>query len=81
MNDQQPAARRIALLTNPTAGKGRGASYGEQAARRLADAGFEVVAVSGADAHDAVARSRTAVAGGCEALVVCGGDGTVHLGL
>lgn len=68
----------IALLTNPTAGKGRGARAREAALPRLRALG-EVRDLQGADAEEALALAREAVADGVRALVVCGGDGLVHL--
>jgi diacylglycerol kinase (ATP) len=70
----------IALLTNPTAGKGRGARFGDVALDRLRDAGFEVRALAGRDADEASELARASVADGVSALVVCGGDGLVQLG-
>ena len=74
-------SREIALLTNPTAGKGRGASARAAALPRLREAGFEVRDLQGADADEALDLARVAVTDGVWALVVCGGDGMVHLGV
>ncbi len=72
-------ARQIALLTNPTSGKGKGRRTAAIALPRLKEAGFEVTELVGRDASDALDLARTAVADGVESLVVCGGDGMVHL--
>lgn len=72
-------ARRIALLTNPTSGKGRGARARAVALPRLRAAGFEVDDLVGTDETDARTLASSAVAAGVDALVVCGGDGLVHL--
>ena len=72
-------AREIALLTNPTSGKGKGARYREAALPRLRDAGLVVRNLEGRDADEALDLARASVADGVEALVVCGGDGLVHL--
>jgi diacylglycerol kinase (ATP) len=72
-------AREIALLTNPTSGKGRGAAARAVALPRLRAAGFEVQDLQGADAVEALDLARAAVADGVWALVVVGGDGMVHL--
>ena len=69
----------IALLTNPVAGKGRGARARAAALPRLRDAGLVVQDLQGRDADDALALARRCVSEGVEALVVCGGDGMVHL--
>jgi len=72
-------AREIALLTNPTAGKGRGARTAAIASPRLREAGFAVRDLAGRDADEARELARACVRDGVEALVVCGGDGMVHL--
>jgi diacylglycerol kinase (ATP) len=72
-------ARQIALLTNPTAGKGKGRRTAAIALPRLEEAGFEVTELVGSDAADALDLARKAVADGVESLVVVGGDGMVHL--
>jgi diacylglycerol kinase (ATP) len=72
-------AREITLLTNPTAGKGRGARTAAIALPRLREAGFRVRSVAGRDADEALDLARASVADGAESLVVCGGDGMVHL--
>ena len=82
MLDQSAGARalgEIALLTNPTAGGGRGARYRDVALRRLRDSGLVVRNIAGRDADEAADLARASVADGVEALVVCGGDGLVHL--
>ena len=74
-------ARDIALLTNPTAGKGRGGKAREAVLERLRGAGLSVRDLSGKDADEALDLARAAVADGVESLVVLGGDGMVHLGV
>lgn len=83
-------ARRLGVVVNPTAGKGRAASAGEGVLAGLRRAGHDVVDLSGPDADAALARARAAVDGSgrpgiapgrpVDALVVVGGDGMVHLG-
>ncbi len=73
--------RRLAFVRNPHAGKGRNAGDAQEAVGRLRRAGFEVVELQGADAESTLAQAREAVAGGLAGLVVCGGDGTAHLGV
>ncbi|MDR7254386.1 diacylglycerol kinase (ATP) [Nocardioides sp. BE266] len=72
--------REIALLTNPTSGKGKGARNRDVALARLRESGFVVRNLQGRDADEASDLARACVADGVEALVVCGGDGLVHLG-
>lgn len=74
-------AREITLLTNPTAGKGRGARYRDAALEHLRGAGVGVRTIEGRDADEALDLARTAVAEGTDALVLVGGDGLVHLGV
>jgi diacylglycerol kinase (ATP) len=71
----------ITLFVNPSAGRGRGARAAQPAARALRSAGFDVRAVVGSDADDALALARAAVAGGTRALVAVGGDGMISLAL
>lgn len=68
----------MALLTNPTSGKGRGARGREAALDVLRGTDVEVLDLVGADADEALALARSAVPD-VDALVVCGGDGLVHL--
>lgn len=71
--------RDVALLTNPTSGKGKGARARDLALPRLRDAGLNVRELEGTDADDALRLARETVAEGIDALIVCGGDGLVHL--
>jgi diacylglycerol kinase (ATP) len=72
-------AREIALLTNPTSGKGRGLRTAAIALPRLKEAGFRVRSLVGRDAAEAQDLARSCVADGVDSLVVVGGDGMVHL--
>lgn len=73
------AHRRIALLTNPQAGKGRGTRTAAVAMPRLREAGITVLSLTGRDADEALDLARNSVADGVDSLVVVGGDGLVHL--
>lgn len=75
------SSREIALLTNPTAGKGRAVGAREAALPRLRAAGFSVRNLTGRDAAEALDLAHRCVADGVEALVVVGGDGMCHLGV
>ena len=69
--------RRIALVVNPASGLGRAARIAHQVADRLgADATVEV---HEGRSPDESAALLAAVAGACDAVVVLGGDGIVHL--
>jgi diacylglycerol kinase (ATP) len=70
---------QIALLTNPTSGKGKGGQISHVVAPRLRDAGFSVRELTGRDADEALDLARACVADGIETLAVVGGDGMVHL--
>lgn len=70
---------QIALLTNPTSGKGKGGRVGGLVAPRLREAGFTVRELVGRDADEALDQARAAVEDGVETLCVVGGDGMVHL--
>jgi diacylglycerol kinase (ATP) len=72
-------SRRVAVVVNPTAGKGRGADAARQV--RAALAGDEVRELVGRDGAEALALCRQAVADGVELLVAVGGDGMAHLAL
>jgi len=72
-------SREIALLTNPTAGKGKGGRVRDRALSRLRDGGLVVRNLQGRDADEALDLAKQCVTDGVEALVVCGGDGMVHL--
>ncbi len=69
----------IVFLTNPTAGKGKASRARDVAVPRLREAGLDVRSLAGSDADEALGLARKAVADGVDALVVCGGDGMVHL--
>jgi diacylglycerol kinase (ATP) len=71
----------VALLVNPTAGKGRAASMVARVTERLRAGGANVAILVGRDAEDAAALARQAVSDGVDALVALGGDGMVHLAL
>jgi diacylglycerol kinase (ATP) len=74
-------SRQIALLVNPTSGRGRGARVGREVAARLRDAGLAVRELAGRDVRESQDLALEAVEQGTDALVVVGGDGMVHLGL
>lgn len=73
--------RDIALLINPTAGKGMAARAGAAALGRLRSAGLTVRSLVGRDADESLDLARRAVAEGIDALVICGGDGMVNVGI
>ncbi|MEQ6899735.1 diacylglycerol kinase [Nocardioides sp. YIM 152588] len=73
--------RDVVVLTNPTAGRGRALRVRDEALPRLRGAGWRVRPITGRNADDAAELGRKALADGADALLVCGGDGMVNLGL
>ncbi|MDQ1731332.1 MAG: diacylglycerol kinase [Pseudonocardiales bacterium] len=68
---------RITLVVNPASNKGAAVAVGTQVAEHLASAA-EVRVLSGRSQAESVALLAHA-ADGADAVVVCGGDGIVHL--
>jgi diacylglycerol kinase (ATP) len=75
------ATADVALLVNPTAGKGRATKVVASVAGRLREAGANVNILIGHDADDALALAQKAVADGVSAVIALGGDGMAHLAL
>ncbi len=73
--------RQLAVLVNPTSGKGRGAKLLDPVADLLRRAGAVVDVVQGRDADEAFDRLRDRVASGVDGVVAVGGDGLVNLAL
>jgi len=73
--------RCLALLVNPTSGKGRGGRLLDPVADRLRRSGVDVDVVVGRDADEAFDRLRDRVAAGVDGVVAVGGDGLVNLAL
>jgi diacylglycerol kinase (ATP) len=71
----------VALLVNPTAGKGRAANTVARVTERLREGGANVAILVGRDAEDAAALAQQAMADGVDAIVALGGDGMAHLAL
>ncbi len=74
-------SKSVALLVNPTAGKGRAAATVAKVTERLRAGGANVAILVGRDAEDASALARQAISDGVDAVVALGGDGMVHLAL
>ncbi|MDR2723426.1 MAG: hypothetical protein LBB54_06855, partial [Cellulomonadaceae bacterium] len=73
--------RKIGVVVNPTAGKGRAAKVGKNVEKLFESQGYDVWDLSGHNADLALEHAQRAVASGLDALVVVGGDGMVSLGL
>jgi diacylglycerol kinase (ATP) len=71
----------IAVLVNPTAGKGRAGNLAPGAIATLRLRQLHVTEIVGHDAIDAQKRLQEAVSTGIDAVVAIGGDGTVSLAL
>src|SRR5881227_1061910 len=76
-----PGAHNIALLVNPTAGKGRAARVAADVTERMRQGGANVAILVGTDVEHAQSLARTAMDDGVDAVVALGGDGMVHLAL
>ena len=73
-------SRRVALVVNPTSGRGRGARIAPLVRERLAGAGLTVDVHATTCAEDVGRISAEVVASGADAVALIGGDGTIHLG-
>lgn len=74
--------RRIALVTNPAAGKGSSEAASAIAQRRFADRGVDVDCLEGSSPAESQRLAARAVADPrIDALVACGGDGLLALAL
>ncbi|WP_234359294.1 diacylglycerol kinase family protein [Plantactinospora sp. BC1] len=71
----------LAVLANPTAGRGRFRGLLPAVLDRLGTVGRPIRLLEAGSAAQASAACRAAVADGAAALVTVGGDGTVHLAL
>ncbi|MEU4567875.1 diacylglycerol kinase [Micromonospora sp. NPDC023956] len=71
----------VAVLANPTAGRGRHRGLLPRLLDRLATAGRPVRLLDAGSPEEAEAACRVAVVEGVSALVAIGGDGTVHRAL
>ncbi len=78
--EMTPAIRRVALVDNPVSGLNSSRREATVAAARsaLENAGIEVenLTIDGPGSGRVLARE--AITRGCDSVIVCGGDGTVH---
>jgi diacylglycerol kinase family enzyme len=72
--------RKAALLFNPNSGgrRRRQSAEVETALSILRTAGVDAVLTSTQSSAEATERARAAVADGCDTILACGGDGTIH---
>ncbi len=73
--------RHVAMVINPTSGKGRGGKNAPIAAAQLRARGLRVTEVQGGSAADTLDLAHRVLSEGADAIIACGGDGTVHLAL
>ncbi|GGR40570.1 diacylglycerol/lipid kinase family protein [Nocardioides luteus] len=71
--------RQIALLANPTAGRGDADRILDAVTERLTVSGASVEHLIGDDAEHALELARKAVADGVDTVATLGGDGMVHV--
>jgi diacylglycerol kinase (ATP) len=71
----------VAIVCNPTAGRGRHRDALTAAVARLRRGGREVTLIDPLGVDAAVAACHDAIHGGATALIAAGGDGTVNLAL
>jgi len=74
-------SRRVRLVVNPSAGKGRALELLPAVAGTLRDDGLELTILLSRDFSEACAMAERAVADGVDVLAVMGGDGMTHLGV
>ena len=72
--------RRVALIYNPASGQysARRKAAVEQALAVFREAGVEAEAKETREAGEATLHAQEAINAGCDAVLACGGDGTVH---
>jgi diacylglycerol kinase (ATP) len=70
---------KIRFIYNPAAGRGRASRYHAEAERHLRELGAEVDAHASSSPADLTRAAAEASRGGYDRVVVCGGDGTLHL--
>lgn len=73
--------RRIAVLVNPTSGKGRVSRHATEVVAGLSSRGDSVTRLQGDTVGHAEELMAEAVQAGVDTIVAVGGDGTVHLAL
>ncbi len=79
--DRSDRSGEVAVLANPTAGRGRQRGLLPEILARLGSTGRPVTLLEAGSSAEAEAACHAAVAGGATALVAVGGDGTVHRAL
>jgi diacylglycerol kinase (ATP) len=70
---------KVKFIYNPAAGRGRAARHHAEAERQLRALGADVDAHASSSPADLTRVAAEASRGGYDRVVVCGGDGTLHL--
>lgn len=74
--------KRVAMITNPAAGRGEAVQAAQKARQRFSELGIDVVSLQGASAESSLQLAEAAVVDErIDALVVAGGDGLINLAL
>ncbi len=69
---------KLRLIFNPAAGRGRARRHVEEAQAHLRALGAQVEAIASKSPDDLTRVAAEGSRGGCDRVVVCGGDGTLH---
>jgi diacylglycerol kinase (ATP) len=74
-------ALTVAVLVNPTSGKGKGGKSAPEVADLLHRRGVDAALIVAGSAAESLEMTRAAVDKGVDAVIAAGGDGTVNLAL
>lgn len=74
-------APTVAVLINPTSGKGKGGRSAPELGQLLHRRGVDAALLVATTAEESLAMAKEAVSSGIDALVAAGGDGTINLAL
>ena len=69
---------KLRLIFNPAAGRGRARRHVEEAEEHLRSLGARVESIASRSPDDLTRLAAEGSRGGCDRVVVCGGDGTLH---
>jgi diacylglycerol kinase (ATP) len=74
-------APTVAVLVNPTSGKGKGGRSAPELGQLLHRRGIDAALLVAGSAEEALEMTRKAVADGVDAVIAAGGDGTINLAI
>ncbi len=72
---------KLKLIFNPAAGRGRAKKHVSRAVERLRALGADVDIHPSTSPADLTTQAAESSRGGCDRVVICGGDGTLNLGV